>query len=306
MNANVIEYKCKGFVGERSIILPQETVLELEKHPISSVLFITDIGYYPVAKKHYRNRVKPIQEYVFIYCVEGSGWFEINGKRFQVERDNYFILPAGVSHAYGSSIDNPWTIYWIHFRGKLASYYGKNQAVPTSIKPGVYSRIQGRISLFEEIFNLLKPNQEPENLYYATCVFFNFLGSLKYVSSYRCLEVNHPNVHSISDIAIHYMKENIERHITLEDIADHVGYSASYFSSVFAREKGCSPVKYLNKIKVEEACKYLEDPEMQINQICFKIGIADSFYFSRMFKKTMGISPMQYRIQLKKKVENKE
>ncbi|HAC20736.1 MAG TPA: AraC family transcriptional regulator [Porphyromonadaceae bacterium] len=296
---NVVDNKSSGFVGERSIVLPQETISELEKHPVSSVLFITDIGYYPVAKQHYRNRIEPIQEYVFIYCVEGNGWFEIEGKRHKVERDNYFILPAGISHSYGSSEDNPWSIYWIHFRGKLASHYAKGQAVPTPIKPGVYSRIQGRISLFEEIFNLLRPAQNRDNLYYSTCVFFNFLGSLKYLPSYRSLVGNNTGEQSITAAAIHYMNENIERHITLEDIADHVGYSTSYFSSVFTKEQGCSPVKYLNKIRVDEACKLLEDPTMQINQICFKIGITDSFYFSRMFKKAMGVSPMQYRDKIR-------
>ena len=62
-----------GFSGERVLVLPQPIIREMEEDPISSILHITDIGYYPKAWHHFRERQEPITQFVFIYCIEGSG-----------------------------------------------------------------------------------------------------------------------------------------------------------------------------------------------------------------------------------------
>ena len=124
-----------GFCGERALVLPQPVVHEMEADPVASLLHITDIGYYPKARHHFRERKSPITQYVFIYCTEGAGWFRIGGKTFPVGPDQYFILPAGQPHAYKADEQNPWTIYWIHFKGATGCPFctalrlsGRNQA----------------------------------------------------------------------------------------------------------------------------------------------------------------------------------
>jgi AraC-like DNA-binding protein len=92
------------------------------------------------------------------------------------------------------------------------------------------------------------------------------------------------------------MQENIENRITLQDVLDYIGYSQSHFSSLFKKKTGESPIAYFNRLKVEYACKLLKETDLKINQICFKIGIEDSFYFSRLFSKAMGMSPSEYRL----------
>ena len=57
----------EGFVGERSIVLPKAVVEMEQNDPLVSSLYITDIGYYPCARDHYRERKEPIQEHVLIY-----------------------------------------------------------------------------------------------------------------------------------------------------------------------------------------------------------------------------------------------
>lgn len=86
-----------GFKGERSIVLPKAVIRNIEEDPVASLLFITDIGFYPKAKYHYRKRDTGISEYVFIYCVDGKGHYEIDGKRFDVLRDQYFSAGGIVS-----------------------------------------------------------------------------------------------------------------------------------------------------------------------------------------------------------------
>ena len=91
------------------------------------------------------------------------------------------------------------------------------------------------------------------------------------------------------------MQENIENRITLADVLRYVGYSQSHFSAVFKKHTGQSPLAYFNRLKIEYACRLLKETDLKMNQICYKIGIDDPFYFSRMFSKQMGMSPTEYR-----------
>jgi AraC-like DNA-binding protein len=64
---------------------------------------------------------------------------------------------------------------------------------------------------------------------------------------------------------------------------------------VFKKKTGLSPLAYFNQLKVQHACELLKKTDLKINQICYKVGIEDSLYFSRLFSKAMGMSPTEYR-----------
>lgn len=288
-----------GFSGERALVLPQSVVQEMEKDALSSILHITDIGYYPKALHHFRERTEPIGQFVFIYCIEGAGWFRCGEQEYKVSANQYFILPAGQPHAYGSGDSNPWTIYWIHFKGKLASYFAGQAFRPIDIKPSVQSRISNRNELFEEIFRTLEMGYSHENLLYASSAFHYYLGSLRYLQQYREAVRNESDKNDIVTAAIHFMKENLEKKLTLADLAAHIGYSPSHFSVLFSKRTGYAPLTYFNQLKIQQACQLLDFTDMKVNQICYKIGIEDTYYFSRLFSKVMGMSPREYKKQKK-------
>lgn len=58
-------------------------------------------------------------------------------------------------------------------------------------------------------------------------------------------------------------------------------------------------LSYFNQLKIQKACQLLDFTDMKVNQVCFKVGIEDNFYFSRLFRKIMGMSPLAYK-QMKK------
>lgn len=284
-----------GFSGERALVLPQMIVKMMEDDPLGSVLHITDIGYYPKAMHHYRERKEPIDQYVLIYCVDGAGRYSVGGHDYTVEANQYFILPANMPHRYESDSENPWTIYWIHFKGTHAPYYAAGATRPMDIRPQAHSRISDRLNIFEEIFNTLKDGFSMGNLIYSTSLFHYFLGSLRYLQQYRKANANAVDEENIIDVAIHYMKENIEKHVSLQSLSDYIGFSPSHFSAMFKRKTGHAPLTYFNLLRIRQACFMLDTTDMKVNQISYKIGIDDTYYFSRLFSKIMGMSPRAYR-----------
>ena len=285
--------KKEGFQGERSVVLPP-LLVELEEHDeLCKSLFITDIGYYPKAEHHYRQRTTGIDQYVLIYCVDGCGFYMVDGKRHEVHNNQFFILPAGLPHEYGASEGQSWTIYWLHFRGEHAHIYAEGADTPQTISVKLTSRISERIGLFEEILSTLHSGEGVEDLRYASSLLHYFLASMRYLKQYR-----RANVDTSIDIveqAIHYMRENIEQHIAMDDVLHYVGYSQSHFTSLFKRKTGMSPLSYLNRLKVEYACHLLQTTDLRVNQICYKVGFEDPLYFSRLFSKVMGMSPIKFR-----------
>jgi len=286
-----------GFAGERSIVLP-EMIREMEAaDPFVSQLYITDMGYYPHAAYHFRERPAGVEQYILIYCVKGKGHYKLYDKEYQVGENQFFIIPKGTPHQYGSDNDNPWTIYWLHFAGAQAACFGEDYQLPTTILPGVTSRITDRNDIFEEIFLTLSDNYSIDNLRYCTSLLYGYLASFKFCQlfrKYNCSDSRIDNTDLVNG-ALHYMLENVEKQLSLRELAAYIGYSVSQFSAVFKIKTGRSPLNYFNLLKIQRACKLLEETNMKINQISCKVGIDDSYYFSRLFTKIVGVSPKYYR-----------
>jgi len=98
-----------------------------------------------------------------------------------------------------------------------------------------------------------------------------------------------------SIIGEQYMQEDI----SLNTVADMVGMSPSYFSSVFSREVGKTFVEYLTEIRMDKAKELLICSAMKTSDIGHKVGYKDSHYFSYIFKKKQGCSPKEYRARKK-------
>jgi len=292
--------KKEGFKGERAIIIPSSIINNLRSDFFGKDLHITHIGYYPQAYLHLRQRKKEeVLQFILIYCIDGEGWFEINGKKELVSAHQFFILPKGQEHKYGSNKSKPWTIYWMHFDGEKAAFFANGFDHPTNISPNVNSRIEERLQLFEEIFSTLSKGFSTNNIYYSITSLFHFLGSMKFLGEYRESRKSDETQVDIIDEVIHFMRENIEKKLTLAEIANEAKLSASYLSLLFHKKTDYSPLRYLTLLRIQKACHYLDFTDMKIIQICPKIGYEDAFYFTRIFKKTMGISPSEYRAQQK-------
>lgn len=92
-----------------------------------------------------------------------------------------------------------------------------------------------------------------------------------------------------------YIAEHYHEEIALADVAEHVGISPGYMSTLFSRDLGLGFVEYLNRVRVERACAYLRQSYLKTYEIAYRVGFRDEKYFSKVFKKMMGMSPKEYK-----------
>jgi AraC-like DNA-binding protein/DNA-binding LytR/AlgR family response regulator len=95
--------------------------------------------------------------------------------------------------------------------------------------------------------------------------------------------------------AMAYLHEHYADSISRADLARHVALSADYLTFCFRKELGVTPVAYLNRYRVNQAKQLLADPSKSITEVALEVGFSDSGYFSRVFRREVGISPEAYR-----------
>ncbi len=97
------------------------------------------------------------------------------------------------------------------------------------------------------------------------------------------------------DIAREYINEHYYENLTLNGVSGKVGITAGYLSTLFTQQMNCSFIDYLNEIRIEHACSYLQQNYFKTYEIAYKVGYNDEKYFSKVFKKVTGMSPSEYK-----------
>lgn len=95
--------------------------------------------------------------------------------------------------------------------------------------------------------------------------------------------------------AMEYISEHYMEELSLTDVAESAGISSGYLSTMFSQNLNCKFVDYLNQIRIEHACVYLEQNYLKTYEIAYKVGFRDEKYFSKVFRKVTGKSPKEYR-----------
>ena len=281
-------------LGRQRIEIPR-TILKSRVHsnPLLKHLHICTIGYYPKAKDHYTYRKKGLPENFIFYCVDGHGWYEINGQHFEVGPNEFFILPQNVEHTYGSSFEHPWTIYWIHFGGDSLPQLNKIQAVQKHFKPFYIKNNGDIITLFSKIYKTLELGYSIDNLLFANMCLSHFLTLFVYNS--RHYETTATDKADCVDSAILFMQGHIKDNISLNELSRQYNYSVSRFSNLFKQKTGYAPIDYFVQMKMQKACQQLDFTNRSVKDIAFSMGFDDPYYFSKRFKTIIGMSPKKYR-----------
>lgn len=271
-------------------VLPPAIRQELVDHPIGKLLYITDIGFFPKARHHNRERHQGAQQDILIFCIEGRGEVIIDGQSITVSANEFCLIKKGTPHSYQADPKHPWSIYWIHFDGSKAEEICQH----TPLHHTIYLRSseeQGRIAMFNDFFQVLESGITTERVLYISMQLWGLMSSFVFSSLYT---KNLPEQNRIEK-AIRFMKDKLHKTLSLEDIASETQCSVSHFSATFKEQTGYAPLNYFILLKMQEACRLLSLSELNIKEIAFHLGYSDPYYFSRLFKKTIGTSPKSYR-----------
>jgi len=100
---------------------------------------------------------------------------------------------------------------------------------------------------------------------------------------------------SLVQRAKEYINENYRKDLSLDELSRELDISPYYFSKLFKEETGSNFVEYLTGLRMDQAKVMLKDESLSMKEICAVIGYSDPNYFSRIFKKNVGLTPTEYR-----------
>jgi two-component system response regulator YesN len=97
------------------------------------------------------------------------------------------------------------------------------------------------------------------------------------------------------DMAVEYINENYMDNLTLTSVAEKVGVTSAYLSTLFTQTMNIGFIDYLNKVRIDRACNFLHNNQLKSYEVAYKVGFHDEKYFTKVFKKITGHSPSQFR-----------
>lgn len=285
--------KADSLTKNRLLIIPQTILDKLTQNHLFKTLYLTDIGFFPNADNHHREREEGCSQAILIMCVKGKGIVEINSVKYVLLPNQFILLPADTPHRYFADPSNPWSIHWLHFNGDQRDSFSALLSDKQPVTTLTNKMVLRAVLQFEELYSILTNG-------YSLQLMLHLSNSLKYLLTMLCLDEGHIHGQQLTqqnyiDFCIQIMKQSISTPYSLNQIADQLALSKNYLISLFREKTGYTPMNYLIHLKMQQACEYLDTTNLSVKEVGELVGYHDSFYFSRIFKKVMKQSPNAYR-----------
>ncbi|MBO3282967.1 helix-turn-helix domain-containing protein [Paenibacillus sp. FSL M8-0228] len=289
--------KADGFEGEKLYVVPPYILDKLNMNPLTKNLYITDIGCFSHARHHFRERMHGCDSHIFIYCTSGKGWIRTkDGLTIDMTERGFAYIPRDMPHAYGADHRDPWTIYWFHLKGdQMDDFIALFEPFKTYISISASDGVK-LLELFHQCYDLLL------NKSYSIIHLVQVSQTVRYLLSFVvsvAFRKEDSTYQSHVDKATRYMSEQLESTVSLEQLSRHVQVSKQHLNLIFKQSTGYSPVDYYLRMKIQRASQLLDLTNASIKEVSIQLGFRDPYYFSRLFKKIMGCSPLEYRNNLK-------
>lgn len=193
----------------------------------------------------------------------------------------------------------------LHNHWQQAAFYTDTEG--TSGPTGNAAEIQGIIHLntneYTQIFTLLRSMMDEQQNHkfgntFMKSAYLQLI--LVFLSRIQARKRSKLNIYSgrkkkLANDAMLYIEKNLEKITSSTQIAEELFLSPAYFRSLFKDVTGMTPTDYLNRMRIIVSLEYLEQEDLSIAEAAERVGIYDSNYYSRLFKKIMGYSPRYFK-----------
>lgn len=270
---------------------------------------LLNVGYSELnANWNWKNVHSPFAR--IYYVKEGRAKIKIGGKAYILEPDCLYLTPPFTLH--NNECDSYFSLYYIHFYEKVLN------------KESIFDKYDFPIEVKASLLDLLltqrlldiNPDRhlhhfDPQ-LYDNPPIFSQYIANSNKMSLHSSIEtqgilyilmakflelirMKSNNKDSRINNCLLYIHENIDKDISIDQLANIACITEDHFIRLFKKEMNCTPTKYINLKKIEKAQLLLLTTNMSIRNIAFDLSIDNISYFNRIFKQYTGKTPTQYR-----------
>ena len=238
--------------------------------------------------ENYRISREKAECMVMEYVISGQGTVILDGQSFGVKAGDIYLLPSGHNHLYYADKTNPWEKVWCNVEGTLsekllAEYNPRNMVV--------FENAGGR-EYIERIHQIGRNNDYSADEKHKKAAI-----ELHELLQYLYDEFYGKKIHisEEADRMKRYLEEHITENVSLKELGGLVYLSESQVVRCFKRDLGITPHEYSLNLKMEHAQKMLCNTRLMVREIAEYLGFCDEHYFSYLFKKKVGKTPLMYR-----------
>jgi len=237
-----------------------------------------------------QNRTR--NDYLLLLTLDGEAFVREGKRKKSLGKNSWFLLRPNIVHSYKDTA--PWYFAYVHFRGdvvdsvleRLTFFKRENLGFKqsNSVAKDLLMRLIGQAQ-----------NSSIQGEILRNALILEIITSLH--SNYRNSKDHIDPLIAIQE----YIVEHLNEDMSLAFLAEKAGISRFHFIRNFKQKYGYSPIHYIQKRRIEKAQNLLlhESPRMKVYEISEAIGIKDPLYFSRSFKKRVGMSPEKFRAYAK-------
>lgn len=241
---------------------------------------------------------KLVDYYLLHHVMSGYGTFTSEGVTYELGPGDAFLITPNRLISYASDTDKPWHYRWIAFQGAgaadLVSAAGFASANPI-VHAGPDSEAPEWMERIRSSFQLRRPSAHLTALGCLHLILSAYADRQAGPEAGQRLKPESEIEHTVRQM-IHMMSTQYAYPLSIEQVADSLGYSRAYLSRIFKRVTEMTPVTYLLKLRIDKGRQLLrERADLTIEQIAASVGIPDALYFSRQFRRFYDQSPTAYR-----------
>ncbi|RKP54048.1 AraC family transcriptional regulator [Cohnella endophytica] len=231
----------------------------------------------------------------FYFICEGDGWVKIGGEEFYPVAGQLCLMPAHVEQSYSTISDDPFRKYWCHFIASLGELdLFQWLEVPFCMDIRDNARMLG---LFRELVELHK-NADFISRIREKAILLELIAHFLTEADphIRVVPGRAEDVDRLNRIE-RFIDNRLAEHITLEQLAKHVHLHPNYLVRYFNKHFAVSPLKYLNRKRMQKAKTLLGTTSLSIKEVAELVGYPDTNHFAKAFRKESSFSPTEYRLQ---------